>query len=166
MTTQCNSHLWLPSVSLKPEKVQNNAGHLVQSVPQTDHRFLRVLLLTVGYPLIDEYSMESLLCAMAASTGLYLSTWLNWKFTNQHAGYTPHLILPFSVFPLCTRIRLVRDLFLMLHHLSETVCLPCKSTLSNTRIFQIIKISPLQDCPPPPPHTHTPLPLKKINNFF
>ena len=45
------------------------------------------------------------------------------KFTNQPASYTFLLILPFFVFPLCTRTRLVRDLFLMLHRLSGTVSL-------------------------------------------
>ena len=40
---------------------------------------------------------------------------------NQSSGYTLRLTLPFDVFPLCTRTRLVRDL--MLHHLSGTVSL-------------------------------------------
>ena len=50
-----------------------------------------------------------------------MSTWLNWKLSNQHASYALLLILPFCVSPLCACTHLVRDLFLMLHCLSVRV---------------------------------------------
>ena len=53
-----------------------------------------------------------------------LSTWPNsLKFTNQPGSYALLLMLPFFVFALCACTHLIRDLFLMLHHLSGTFSL-------------------------------------------
>ena len=83
---------------------------------------LLILLLSIGCPLIHEYSTNLLLCATTASTWPFLDTWLNsLKFTNQPKTYALLLILSFFIFPLCMRNCLVRELFLMLHHLSGTV---------------------------------------------
>ena len=71
--------------------------------------------------IIHQYSINSLLCGTTAAVWTLLSTWLNWQVTNQPVGYALFPILLFSVFPLCARTRLVRDLFLMLHRMSGTV---------------------------------------------
>ena len=93
---------------------------------------LLILLLSTGCPLIHEYS---LLCAATASALRLLSTWLNsWRFTDQPARYALLMILPFFVFTLGARTRLVRDLFLVLHLLSGTVSL---SKLDRQRHSQL-----------------------------
>ena len=69
-----------------------------------------------------QYKLASLCYNSLNSTASV--TWLNcWQFTHQPASYALLLILPFSVFPLCARTRLVRDLCLMVHRLSGTVSL-------------------------------------------
>ena len=66
-----------------------------------------------------QYKLASLCCNCLKSTApVYLT-----EVTNQPASYALLLILPFSVFPLRARVRLVRDLCLMLHRLSGTVSL-------------------------------------------
>ena len=77
-------------------------------------------------------------CVYASTTPVYLvfmpqlllSTWLNlWKLTNSPASYAPVLILPFCVFPLCTRACLVRDVSYAAPPVLNS--LPCKATSSN-----------------------------------
>ena len=108
----------------KLQKVQNNAVGLIRTVPNTDHISPR-LLLSTGCPLIHEYSINSLLYATSAPTLQLMSTWLNsGRFANQSASYAFLLLLPFLVVPPAyAHTRLVRDLFLMLHRLPETVFL-------------------------------------------
>ena len=103
-----------------------------------------ILLLSIGCPLIHEYSTNLLLCATTDSTLLFLSAWLiSWRFRNQPASHALLLILPFSVFPLCACTHLVRDLFLMFHCLEQS---PLQSQIvKHTHILQVIfEISPLQ----------------------
>ena len=108
----------------KLQKIQNNAVGLIRTVPNTDH-ISPHLLLSIGCPLIHEYSINSLLYATSAPTLQLMSTWLNsGRFAKQSASYAFLLLLPFLVVPPAyAHTRLVRDLFLMLHRLSETVFL-------------------------------------------
>ena len=105
---------------------------------------LFILLLSIGCPLIHEYSTSLLLCATTASARPLLSTWLNLKFNNLCSSYALLLILPFFVFPLCTCTRLVKRP-VSYAALSVQNSPPCKVRSSNIHIFQIIiEISPPQ----------------------
>ena len=78
------------------------------------------LLLSIGCPLIDEYSTNLLLCAKTATTQPLLSTWLNpWRFTNQPTSCTLLLILIFLVFSVCAHTLTWSEIFF----LCCTVCL-------------------------------------------
>ena len=90
-----------------------HSNHKCKIIPKQGQRCLMISLLS---------GILELLCATKASALLLLSTWWNyWRFTNQPASYALLLILPFFDFPGCACTHLVRDLFLMLHHLSGQV---------------------------------------------
>ena len=74
---------------------------------------LLVLLLSVGCPLIHEYSTNSFLCDTTASVLLLLSTWLSsWKFTSHPTSYAVLLILPFLSF-LCVAALVRSEIFFL-----------------------------------------------------
>ena len=117
------SPLWVGSSS---------AGYILQSA-STQYSPLWVGSSSTGYVLQAASTQYSPLWVgsgsagyvlQAASSWLLLSTWLNsWQLTNQPTSYDLLLILIFSVVPLCAHSHLVRDLFLVLHHLSGTLSL-------------------------------------------
>ena len=119
----CNSLLCgCPQYLLnKLQKGQNNVAHhvlrVIKTFPISPH-------LSIGCPLIHEYSTNSPLCATTASARPLLSTALTellkvYKPTRQPRS-SDISIDYFFVFPLCARTSLVRDLFLMLHLFSGT----------------------------------------------
>ena len=69
-----------------------------------------------------------------------LSTWLTWQFTNQPTICALLLILPFSVFPLCSCTRLVGDLFF---HLSGN-SLARLDHQTHSPLLNVFEILPLK----------------------
>ena len=71
-------------------KGQNLGSIVVSKVAKTDHispHFASLCWLLIDLQII-KYCTNLLLCAAAVWTLLLPSTWLNWKFTNQHTSYT------------------------------------------------------------------------------
>ena len=133
--------------NLQLHTIQNDTSSLVLRVPQTDHTS-PYLASFCWLPINSQCSMNLLLFATTASIQPPLASWLNsLKFTNQStsANYSL-LMLPCFVFPMRMLTHLVRDLFLMLHHLSGTICLA--ELGHQTHIFQIIETSPLLEQSP------------------
>ena len=103
-----------------------------------------ISFLSTGHPLTHKHSTNLLLCATQIYRSWLLDSWVNsFKFTKQPASYTLLLILPFFVFPLCARTCLVRDLFLMLHHLSGIVSLGKLGHQTHSHLSDHIYIYPI-----------------------
>ena len=75
-----------------------------------------------------------------------MSTWLNWKFTNQSVSYALLLLFPFFVLPQCACTHLIRDLFLMLCCLSGTVTLPKEYHQTHSHLSDLTSSSYPVEC--------------------